>query len=74
MLAVPAFTPVTTPDAFIVAFALLLFHVPPVGVLLSVVVRFLHTWVVPLITPGNGFTDTVTVAVAVHVAMLPVTV
>lgn len=62
----PASTPDTTPveeptTAIVVR---LLLHVPPEGVELSVTVAPAHTWVVPVIADGKGFT--VTTAVARH--------
>ena len=57
MTAVPAVTPVVTPDVLpIVATAvLLLLQVPP-PLLVRVVVNPTHMVVVPLIDPGLGFT------------------
>jgi hypothetical protein len=61
---VPAFTPVTTPvPAPTVALdVLLLVHVPPPGLLLSVVVLPTHTAAVPLIDDGAVVTETIFVA------------
>ena len=62
MVAVPAATPVTMPDVPIVATpVLLLAHVPPVGVLLSVDVLPTHTTGDPIINPGSGLIVTVVV-------------
>ena len=61
---VPATEPVTTPDVdkAIVALPLLLLHVPPAGVEFNVVVNPTHTFVVPVMVVGFGFTVTMTVA------------
>ena len=61
---VPATEPVTTPevDKAIVALPLLLLHVPPAGVEFNVVVNPTHTFVVPVMVVGFGFTVTMTVA------------
>ena len=60
---VPAAFPVTTPLATsIVAFVLLLLHVPPVIVFDSVVVAPSHTTAVPVIGDGVAYTVTVVVA------------
>ena len=58
MVAVPALIPVMMPEvAPIVAIAvLLLVHVPPAAVLVSVVVEPIHTSAVPAIEAGKGFT------------------
>jgi hypothetical protein len=62
IVAVPAIAPVTTPVAgTTVALALLLVHVPPAGVLLSVVVAFTHMVVPPVMIPGSAFAVTVVV-------------
>ena len=54
---VPALRPVTTPAVDTVPTAgVLLLHVPPVVVLVSVVVPFTQMLVIPVITAGNGFT------------------
>jgi hypothetical protein len=45
-----------------VTFALLLLQVPPLVALLRLVVRPIHTNVVPVIEAGNGFTVTTVVA------------
>ena len=69
MVEVPADTPVTTPELFIVATAaLLLLHVPPVVASLNVVEFPIQTLVVPVIaaTVGKGFTVTVVVALLVQ--------
>lgn len=66
MVVVPAATPDTTPELFIVATeVLLLLHVPPVVASLSEVVDPTQTLVVPSIAPGSGFT--VTTVVLKHV-------
>ena len=41
-------------------------HVPPVVALLRVVVLPLHALKLPVTSAGNGFTDNVTVAVAIN--------
>ena len=63
----PPATPVTAPVVlFTVAVkTLLLLHVPPVVPSVSVVLELTHTFVVPPIAAGNGFTVTVVVLVAV---------
>jgi hypothetical protein len=62
-LVLPVKIPVTTPEEFTVAIPVLpLFHVPPVVVSPNVVVAPWHTFVVPVITAGNGFTVTMLVA------------
>ena len=61
---VPGMIPVTIP-LVMPTFALLLFavHVPPAGVELSVVVNPTHTFSVPVIVVGFGFTVTTAVIV-----------
>jgi hypothetical protein len=59
MVTVPAVTPVTTPEVLIDAFVLLLLHVPPVVVLVSVVVLPSQTVSVPVIVPGSALMVTV---------------
>jgi len=55
MVAVPAAAPVTFPEVFTVAIAvLLLLHVPPVVALLNDVVAPGHTTVVPVIVVGSA--------------------
>jgi len=62
MTEVPPETPVTTPPALIVATAgVALLHVPPAVASDNVVVKPMHTLVVPVITAGNGLTVTVAV-------------
>lgn len=57
IVALPAETPVASPDVLIVATPLLLLaQVPPPSALLSVVVLFTHTLSVPAITDGNALT------------------
>lgn len=57
MVGVPAESPVTTPVALIEPWVVLLLdHVPPAGVLLSVVVRPTHTVAGPVIAVGNALT------------------
>ena len=64
MIVVPEVTPVTTPEAFIVAVvAPPLLHVPPVVASLNVVVPGAHTVIVPVIADGIVFTVTIAVAV-----------
>ena len=75
----PTVTPVTAPDAFTVATALLLDdHVPPVVELANVVVEPVHTFDDPVIaaTTGNALTVTgVATDVAEHpLAFVTVTV
>ncbi len=75
MNTVPAATPVTTPDEFIVAMLVaLLYHEPPVPVELRVVVLPVHTVAVPEIVPANGNGLTVTIFVATPVPHAAVTV
>ena len=66
MVTVPADPPVTIPvlAPALAMVVLLLLHVPPVVVLLSVVVEPIHTEDVPLIAAGNGFTVMVFVTLA----------
>jgi hypothetical protein len=56
MMEVPADTPLTAPDALTVAAEVLLVHVPPDGVLPSVVVEPTHTAAAPLIAVGPALT------------------
>ncbi len=64
MVAVPADTPVTTPEASMLATAMsLLLHTPPGVVELNVVVAFIQTVPVPVIAATTGKLFTVTVAV-----------
>ena len=58
MVDVPAATPDTSPVVFTVAFALLLFHVPPGTALLNIVVLPMHTDATPVIG-ATGLTVTV---------------
>ena len=65
MVVVPEATPVTTPDAFTVAFAVFeLLHTPPPAASVRAVVEPAQTEVVPVIDPaaGNGLTVTIEVA------------
>ena len=75
MVAVPAVSPVTLPEASIVATVMsLLLQVPPVTASASVVVPPpAHTVVVPVIVPADGPEPTLTVAVARLVPQLLVT-
>ena len=77
-MAVPAATPVTTPEeALTVAmFVLELVQVPPLTVELSVDVPLTQKLVVPLIDPavGGALTVTVRVVVAFEQPPVPVTV
>jgi len=58
-VAVPAATPVTTPEALTVAVARgRILHVPPAGVSPRLVVEPTHTVVVPVIAVGVAFTVT----------------
>ena len=62
MVQLPADTPDTNPDGFIVAMpVLLLLHTPPVSLLERVEVLFAHNTNVPVIlaTVGKGLTETV---------------
>lgn len=60
IMGVPGARPITTPVALTVPkVTLLLAHVPPVVVLLSVVVAFWQTFNVPVIAAGNAITVTV---------------
>jgi hypothetical protein len=61
MFAVPALNAVTTPELnpTIATEVLLLVHVPPVTLLVSVVEPVVHKDKVPLIAVGVGFTVTV---------------
>jgi len=53
----PCAMPLTRPEALTVARPLLLLlHVPPASGLPSSVVCPMHTWKIPVITPGNGST------------------
>jgi hypothetical protein len=64
MVLVPAVTPVITPAVLMVATdGVLLLHVPPVVVLLTVVVSPAHTCSVPVMAAGSGFTVTVAVRI-----------
>ena len=61
IVAVPGVSPVTTPDALIVAIApLLLLHPPPVATLLNVIAAPAHTLSTPRMVPtsGSGFVVT----------------
>ena len=60
----PAAEPVTIPvTASMIAFPLLLVHVPPAGVEFNVVVKPIHTLSVPVMAVGLAFTVTVVVAI-----------
>ena len=64
MVDVPNVLPVTTPvDGSMLALPLLLVHVPPAGVELSVVVRPTHITGVPVIVVGFGLTVTIAVLI-----------
>ena len=58
MVAVPIFTPCTSPDPSTVAFTLALLHVPPAVTSLKVVAAPWHTDGVPKMAEGAEFTDT----------------
>jgi hypothetical protein len=60
MVAEPAVTPVTTPEAFTVALALLLLQTPPEVVFDNCVVVPATTLVLPVIAETAGFVFTVT--------------
>jgi hypothetical protein len=64
MVAVPAVTPVTSPEAFTAALALLLLHTPPEVVLDNCIVVPATTLVLPVIDETEGFVFTVTADVA----------
>ncbi len=65
MVTVPAVTPLTTPEAFMVAIAvLLLVHVPPATASDKVTVAPVHSVEVPVIVPALGAGLTVTVSTA----------
>lgn len=67
MVVVPAATPVTTPEVFTVATAvLLLLHVPPDTVLVRATVRPVHTLVEPEIVPAVGAGLIVTGVILIH--------
>ena len=74
MVEVPAVTPVTTPEALMVAFPLELDHVPPEVAFDKLVVAPAQTVVVPVIVPALGRAFTVTVAIVVLLQPLAVTV
>ena len=75
MTVVPTATPVTTPVALIVAtVVLLLLHTPPATASVSVLDEPGQTVVEPLMAPAVGAPATVTVAVAVALPQLVVTV
>ena len=75
MVAVPADTPLTLPDASTDAIAaLLVLHDPPDTVSDNVVVAPTHTVDAPVITPPDGDVFTVNDVVALAAPQLPVTV
>jgi hypothetical protein len=63
MVAVPAATPLSTPDAepMEATDELLLLHTPPVTTSLNVTEPLTQTNALPEITPGGGLTETVAV-------------
>lgn len=65
MVAVPAVTPVTMPvvELMVAIIGLLLLHIPPPVVVVSVVVCVWHTADAPVIVPGPLFTVIIFVAV-----------
>ena len=67
MMVVPDATPVTAPveEPMVATPGVPLVHVPPVGVLLSVVVAPMQAPVVPEMVPGKAFTVMVTLPVRV---------
>ncbi len=70
-MAVPAVTPVTTPDELTVALAvLLLLHAPPVTVALRAMLLPAQTVVAPEMVPAEGVLFTVTFIVATAVPQL----
>ena len=64
-MVVPAVTPYTEPvvEPTVPTAVLLLLHVPPAVPSVNVVVKPTHTVIVPVITPGNGFTVTTAVMI-----------
>ena len=64
MSAVPPVTPVTTPEAFTVAFVLLLLHTPPEVAFANWVVVPILTVVFPLMADTIGLVLTVTAVIA----------
>ncbi len=76
MVALPAATAVTTPDAEFTdaAAGLLLLQVPPVPVLVNVVDKPAHTVAAPLTTPAFGSALTVIIVDADEVAQSDVDV
>jgi hypothetical protein len=74
IVAVPTVTPVTTPPEVTVALPLLLLHVPPGVVLVSVTVVVMQMLAGPVMGATTGSGLTVTTAVAAIVPQLLVTV
>jgi hypothetical protein len=65
IVSVPALTPLTTPELFIIAMLVfLLLHAPPDIVSLNVSVELLHSIVLPLIAPADGVLVTVITTLA----------
>lgn len=75
-MALPVATAVTTPveEPMVATVVVLLLHVPPVAVLVSVAVPAGQSVVVPEMVPAVGRLFTITVAVALDVPQLLVTV
>ena len=74
-MSVPAVTPVTTPDVFIVALAFEAVQVPPADVSVSVIVLPVHTVDAPPIAAGvtgAAITDSGNVVVAVPQVLVTV--
>jgi hypothetical protein len=71
MIVVPAVIPETipVPEPTVATVMLLLLHVPPDVILLSVVAAPAQMAIVPVIAATDGFTETVTVPVPVHPAV-----
>jgi hypothetical protein len=65
----PGLTPPTTPEparvSTVAILGLLLIHVPPTGLLFSVIVDPWHTVAGPVIAAGNGFTVIVVTVIQV---------
>ena len=75
IVAVPAVTPVTTPEVPIVATPVgILLHAPPPAASVSAVVAVAHTIGVPVMIPAEGMAITVTTVVAAVVPQLLLTV
>ncbi len=73
MVSMPGEMPVTAPPEVTDAWVLLLPHVPPVTLSVSVMVLPVQTAVAPVIDPESGCGNTVMLCVAVAVPQLLVT-